>query len=402
MSERRRGGAVILAESQMKRTLYIVATVLLALTGSLARPPLPAQAATYRPSLAIEENGIAEGEHVFYDVGQANAAVRKMSDIGFNSLRLILRWNGSAHPDQLQLNATCNAARAMASDGMKILTLNVLPRAQDFPKDDAGRGSFVGFYDDLYRLLLGPGGCAGRKLLIKVMPVNEINLTTFCDAQTDDGDLRRRTCAEWAVILQHVVYADAKAAAVQYGVPISVVGLVVGSHHNPVDEIVAYCSSWKSHGYGEPDMDEQGFHPYPLPQTYLADGTIDPYSGVRMTPLIKSVVTGCFHRPISMVYTEVGFETSVPPEDGYTGTAQEGVLYVGLQQFVALQQHVAMLATAYGVIGIYNFLLTDEQSLSSGWQSGLYYCNGQPKPILDAYSYLVKLESHPQDDIALL
>ena len=346
----------------------------------------------------MEQNGIAEGEHVFYDVGQANATVSKMSDIGFDSLRLILRWNGSAHPDQWQLDATCNAAHAMVSSGMKILTLNLLPRALDFPKDDAGRGSFVSSYDDLYRLLLGPGGCAGTKLLIKVMPVNEINLTTFCDAQTDDGNLRQRNCAEWAVILQHVVYADAKAAEVQYGVPISVIGLVVGSHHNPVNEIVDYCTSWKAHGYGEADMDEQGFHPYALAQTYLPDGTIDPYSGVRMTPLIESVVTECFNRPIPIVYTEVGFKTTVPPGAGYNGTAQEGVLYVSLEQFVALQEHVALLATAYGVIGIYNFLLTDEQSLSSGWQSGLYYFNGQPKAILDDYSCLVKLEAHSPDD----
>ncbi|MFL5928876.1 MAG: hypothetical protein ACJ77E_18245 [Gaiellaceae bacterium] len=375
-----------------------MATVLLALAGSVARPTVPAEAAPFKPSLAIEETGIAEGEHVFYDVGHANDAVRKMSDIGVNSLRLILEWNGSAHPDQLQLDATCNAAHAMVSEGMKILIVNLLPRARDFPKDDAGRGSFVSSYDDLYRLLLGPGGCAGRKLLIKVMPVNEINLTTFCDAQTDAGNLRRRACAEWAVILQHVVYADAQAAEAQYGVPISVIGLVVGSHHNPLNEIVAYCTSWRTHGYGEPDMDEQGFHPYALAQIYLADGTLDPYSGVRMTPRIQSVVAECFHRPIPIVYTEVGFKTAVPPDAGYNGTAQQGVLYVSLDQFVALQQHLAMLATSYGVIGIYNFLLTDEQSLSSGWQSGLYYFNGRPKPILNDYSRLVKLESHPPDD----
>jgi hypothetical protein len=381
-----------------KRVLYLAVTVLLALTGSLARAPLPAEAAHHRPSLAIEQNGIAEGAHVFYDVAQANDAVRKMSDIGFNSLRLILRWNGSAHPDQLQLDGTCNAARAMVNDGMKVLTLNLLPQARDFPKDDAGRGSFVSSYDDLYRLLLGPGGCAGGKLLIKVMPVNEINLTTFCDAQTDDGTLRRRTCAEWAVILQHVVYADAKAAEAQYGLPVGVIGLVVAAQHNPLSEIAAYCNSWKTHGYGDADMDEQGFHPYPLTQTYLADGTIDPYSGVRMTPHIKAAATGCFERPIPIVYTEVAFKTTVPAETGYTGTAQEGVLYVSLEQFMALQQHVAALATAYGVIGIYNFLLTDEPSLSSGWQSGLYYCNGQPKPILGDYSSLVKLESHPPED----
>ena len=117
-----------------------------------------------------------------------------------------------------------------------------------------------------------------------------------------------------------------------------------------------------------------------------------------MTPRITSAVAECFHRPIPIVYTEAGFKTAVPPDAGYTGTAQQGVLYVSLGQFVALEQHVAMLANSYGVIGIYNFLLTDEQSLSSGWQSGLYYFNGRPKPILNEYSRLVKLESHPPDD----
>ncbi len=127
------------------------------------------------------------------------------------------------------------------------------------------------------------------------MPVNELNLTTFCDAQTDDGNLRRRTCAEWAVLLQHVVYADAKAAEVQYGLPISVIGLAVAAQHNPLDQIAAYCNSWKSHGYGEPDMDEQGFHP-PLPaHPDLPRRRHDrPLLRVRMTPHIKSAVARCF------------------------------------------------------------------------------------------------------------
>ncbi len=91
----------------------------------------------------------------------------------------------------------------------------------------------------------------------------------------------------------------------------------------------------------------------------------------------------------------MAFKTTVPPDAGDNGTAQQGV-YVSLEQFVALQEHVALLATGYGVVGIYNFLLTDEQSLTSGWQSGLYYFKGQPKAILDVdYSSSVKLESNP-------
>jgi hypothetical protein len=108
---------------------------------------------------------------------------------------------------------------------------------------------------------------------------NEINLTTFCDAGTDDRDVRQQKCAEWYVPFQHTIYDTAQQAELNYGVPITVVGF-------------------------------------------------------------------------------------------------------GL----ALTEHVAMLATSYDVVGIYNFLLFDEQSLASGWQSGLYYWNGDPEPFLSNFS----------------
>jgi hypothetical protein len=346
---------------------------------------------------------MAIGEHYAYTAQQANVNIGLMSGLGINAVRLILKWNDSGTLGPLQAASICNTARAMIANHMTILTANLMPAAGDWPKDGDALGAYRASEGAIFDLLLGQPGCAlgSRKdgspapmLNLHFIGPNEINLTTFCDAGTDDGDVRQQKCAEWYVPFQHTIYDTAQQAELKYGVPITVVGLVLGSHHNPLNEIADVCRVWKASGYGV-DMDQVGFHPYPLPQTYEPDGQIDPYSGVRMTPLVQSAISNCFGRPISVVYTEMGYETAVPTDKGYTGVAQNGVLYVDPATRVALTEHVAMLATSYDVVGIYNFLLFDEQSLESGWQSGLYYWNGDPKPFLSNYQFLMACLADP-------
>jgi hypothetical protein len=379
----------------------LLGLLLAVLVTAFSAAPRSAKAAQIRPSFDQSERGFVVGDWDFVNGTQANSTIKAVKDIGSNSIRLVVRGNGKAHPEPFQLDAVCNAAQAMVSNHMSTLILNLLPRNTGWPNTDEGRNNFISTYNDFLGYLLSkPAGCAlgalpdgtvAPMLSIQVMPVNEPNISTFCDAGTDDDNLRHQICADWAARLVHLVYADIQAEESGYGVQIPVIGLSLGSHHNPVGFLSAYCKSRAALGYSGTDMEYIGFHPYAL------QGSNDAMSGVRMTPELQAAVKACFGKAIPVKYTEVGWETTSPADKGYTCSTPSSVLQVDPASYPALEVQMSRLATKYVVQGIYNFLLVDEQCLNPGWQSGMYYWDGSPKPFLSAIQALQALLGNPPD-----
>jgi hypothetical protein len=92
-------------------------------------------------------------------------------------------------------------------------------------------------------------------------------------------------------------------------------------------------------------------------------------------------------------YLEDGFQTQVPQELAslYTGRENDPtVLPPDGDGKTQASQLVAAISLAYcqpAVSAFFNFKLIDERRLV-GWQSGLMYANGTPKPSFGAYQWI--------------
>lgn len=158
---------------------------------------------------------------------------------------------------------------------------------------------------------------------------------------------------------------------------------------SPVAFLKALGEWYRASGRSAPLMDGFSYHPYPNPSDFTVG--LDwrygwPNAGVQELDRVKQALHDAFSgtgqpttvNGLKLYLDEVGWQTDVPGGAGYTdsenvkvGSAEfQAEVYAQLVRYVVCDPDVAQL----NFFGFY-----DERSLI-GWQSALYYVNGQAKP----------------------
>jgi hypothetical protein len=161
---------------------------------------------------------------------------------------------------------------------------------------------------------------------------------------------------------------------------------------------VAYRASHRT----KPLMDELAFHPYPAKNTDAPTvGYSWPNAGLPNLGRLKQAVWDAFHgtaqptfaepgvtqfgKPLTLDLDELGWQVAPLPSLAglYTGT--ENVPTVDeATQATYYSDSIQMAACDPSVTSLSFFLLTDEQDLKTGWQSGLERIDGSHRPSFDA------------------
>jgi hypothetical protein len=164
--------------------------------------------------------------------------------------------------------------------------------------------------------------------------------------------------------------------------------------HSPTSFIRDLGAAYRASGRDRPLMDMFSMHTYgdsssePPTLAHPRVTTIGLADYGKLVALLGEAFDGTAQKGSSLpiVYGEFGIETIVPPEHraAYSGTeftstrplpAQvQGERYAEAIRLVACQENVRMLLL---------FHVLDEPRLE-GWQSGVYWADGTPKPSLQA------------------
>jgi hypothetical protein len=172
------------------------------------------------------------------------------------------------------------------------------------------------------------------------------------------------------------------------------------SHYDPGAFIAGLGDAYRASGRTRPIVDTFGHNPYPEfasedPWVTHTDGTIGEGDyETLMTALTKAFQFTAQRVPSAtwarLWYLEDGFQTSVPWRLAgfYIGRENDPTVLpaAGVDKSQA-SQLTAAISLAYcepAVSAFFNFELIDERRLV-GWQSGLFYDNGLPKPSFSAY-----------------
>lgn len=172
------------------------------------------------------------------------------------------------------------------------------------------------------------------------------------------------------------------------------------AHYDPASFILGLGAAYRASGRARPIVDTFGHNPYPddaaePPWATHPAGTIG--EGDYQT-LVDALTTafGGTAQPVPSAawphiwYLEDGFQTSVPESLLHLYSGRENdptVLPADGSDPSQISQLTAAISLAYcqpAVSAFFNFKLVDENRLV-GWQSGLMYANGTPKPSFYAY-----------------
>ena len=162
--------------------------------------------------------------------------------------------------------------------------------------------------------------------------------------------------------------------------------------HSPTAFIQDMGAAYRASGRDRPIMDAFTFHPYMLssdepPALQHPDSTtitIADYG--KLVDLLAKAFDGTAQKgsTLPIVYDEFGVESVIPDdkESLYNGSEPKTIKPVSEETQATYYRQALQLAFCQpNVRGFLVFSLIDENQ-HAGWQSGLYYANGTPKPSL--------------------
>jgi hypothetical protein len=180
------------------------------------------------------------------------------------------------------------------------------------------------------------------------------------------------------------------------------------SRHDPRSFIAQLGAAYRASGRTDPIFDTFGHNPYP--ETNAEPPYVE-HPGSRMLGegdygALMDALTAAFggtgqpvpgERGVSVWYLEDGFETAVPADriGRYSGRERASVVqpvvrapHVARDQASQLRDAVELAYCQPAVGAFFNFQLVDEAALG-GWQSGLLWADGRPKPSYAAFRKVV-------------
>lgn len=300
------------------------------------------------------------------------ATVAVLRDLGVDAVRITVGWEpergGPSRYDRDGIRRTVTAA-----SGMRVV-LSVFGRAADAPRTAEARQDYCGYVAGLLRRF---------PTVNDVVIWNEVNSASFWKPQLgapqDYGALLAECWDTLHAVRPSVNLLDSTASR---GGP---------SGTAPAAFRRAVGSWYRASGRSRPLFDTVGHHPYPdhaaEPATtrHKSSATIGIADLDRLTGSLKDAFAGTAQpipgkSGVTVWYMEDGYQSGIPSDrrsvysgretDARAGAADQGTLLAGALKLAACQSVVG---------AFFNFMLVDEESLG-GWQSGLFYADGNVKP----------------------
>jgi len=363
-------------------------------TSALRLPPPPGRNSARRRTLVVGvvDDALAQQTRSF-----AQAQVDISHGAGFDAAIVSATWKrGQRRPPRSLVHALGNVAAAAKKDDMRLFVVVWHGLARETPRTPSDRADFAEY-------------CAA---LVKTLPTvrdvivgNEPNLNTFWAPQFGAGG--RDLAAVGYLDLLVRSYDAIKAA--DPGVRVLGGALAPrgadrpgGSRptHSPTAFIRDLGSAYRASGRKRPLMDAFAFHPYmqasrvPPTASHPTNTSITVADYPKLVALLEEAFKGTAQPSgrLPIYYTEFGVQTNVPrtklgsySDPGFAGRSDS----VGFDVQAAYYRSALALAYCQPTVrGIFIFHTFDEADFA-GWQSGLYFADGTPKPSLPAFKRAV-------------
>lgn len=347
---------------RLRHTIAICTATLAAL--------LVARVATAGPGLLV---GVADDTIKW--PGQSVPFAGVAQSLGLGAVRVTLPWQpGQTTPsvqDDVQLQA------ALTGAGGARVVVAVYGNATDAPQDDTARAAYC---SDVAGLL------ATFPQVHDVVIWNEPNNQTFWQPQNGAAAAYEALLAQcWDVL--HAVRADVNviAASAPRGTT------------RPGPWYQAIGAAYRASGRTRPIFDTVGHNAYPDTSTELptAQHSGSESIGEGDYATLMQVLNDAFggtgqptpgHHGVTIWYLEDGFQSSIDPSKESLYSGQENVPVVDPQTQATQLTNALELAYCQPAVGaFFNFELADETDLA-GWQSGVLWADGTPKPAFAAFA----------------
>jgi hypothetical protein len=360
-----------------RSTAAAVAAACLTLPAFLASVPASTAAGGTGPSF-----GVAEDATKYADDGGA-AIYPSLTSLGLTENRWTLTFTGdpTVIGDEAFLDRAVPAAAAAGID----VILSVYPAHSQVPSPAVfcqWVGAVATRYPTVTKFIIG----------------NEVNATRFWSPQHTPGNPNAGPRSYEPTLAQ--CYDVLKAI----NPSITVIGLglaprsVNANSTRPLDFLRAVGAAYRASGRTTPIMDALAVHPYPNPNAKPPPapdraGYEDPgFFGIPQLDRVKQAAYDAFRgtaqpttlNGLRLFVDEVGYQSNENGNPQYTGLesspsvseTQQATYYASVVQLYSCDPSIA---------AVLFFHLIDEKNLnvtptSGGWQSGLEYPDGTPKP----------------------
>jgi hypothetical protein len=326
----------------------------------------------------------------------ARTRVEMSRRAGFDAVILSVPWQrGQTRPSAGAVRGLQNVGRAVRDEHMRLFLVVWHGFARNTPRSASDRAQFASFAADLVKEAPATTG---------VIVGNEPNLNTFWLPQfgADGRDLA-------APAYEHLL-ASTYDALKHVAPRVRVIGGALSPRgadraggvrptHSPTTFIRDLGAAYRASGRTRPLMDAFAIHPYMLSSAVppglehrqTTQITIADYP--KLVTLLDEAFRGTAQRgrTLPILYAEFGVQTGVPARKLrlYTSaTAPKAATVSPAKQAAYYRQALALSYCQPTVTGLFFFHTFDEQSLD-GWQSGLYYVDGTPKPSLPDFRRMV-------------
>jgi hypothetical protein len=357
---------------------------------------VPADAAEPAFFVGADEDALVWGN------SQLNTSIART--VGLKGARITLQWHAGQSTVPANYQDMLDRLVLDAS-GLRIV-VSVYGAAADTPRTDEARGQYCSFVADLLKT---------NPQIQDIVIWNDPNDNRFWSPQfapggesTAPGDYEALLAACWDAA--HAVRTGANVISLAVSKAPLAPGSFTLGYHAAGTWIAKLASAYKASGRTKPIFDTFGYVPHPVgsnerPWTkHTAGSTI---SIGDYEPLMRALTDG-FHGTAQSVpgegsttiwYLAQGYETAPDPAKAslYTGDEADPApvpawspqepsdagIGPGLDQAMQLADAIRVAYCQPAVGAYFNFHLIDERDLA-GWQSGVFWADGTPKPAYQA------------------
>ena len=307
----------------------------------------------------------------------------QLADAGFGAVGITSYWEPGLSAPSAEELATLQDTVARASERRLRVFLGVYHRGSSTtPLTPEARGQFSAYVAAIVRDVPG---------IRDVIVGNEPNLNRFWLPQYGPDGSNAASPAYVALLAE--VHDAANAAAGDVRIWGGAVGprgsdRPSGIRHtqSPAAFIQGMGEALRASGRTTPIMHGFAFHPYPESSSTPPD-LPHPRSttiGLADVARLRDAVREAFGRDLPILYSELGVETTIPPAKRSLYEGEEVASPVDEATQADFYRRSLRLASCQrGVVGMLLFHSHDEPALT-GFQSGLYYVDGEPKSSLPA------------------
>jgi hypothetical protein len=319
-------------------------------------PPAPGHIRVPRLVVGVDDDTLKWTRHPL-------AVVRRERSLGADAVRVWVPWHGEATAGSVRQVELARAERAATRTAV---VLAVFGFAKRTPTTAAERARFCGFARSA--LAAVPDARA-------VVVWNEANSRTYWRGSAADYErLLARCYGVLHALGPGITVLDSTASA-----------------HAPVGFLRALGAAYRASGREAQLVDAFGHNPYPRTSReepwathrtdFLGEGDYP-----RLVAVLQGAFAGTPERSRAIWYLEDGFQTATPGRALHAYRGRENAVTLGgVEQAERLRTAILLAACQPDVRAFFNFELVDEQRLR-GWQSGLVWRGGTPKPAAAAFA----------------